>query len=107
MYYVVCSVYYVVYIVSCGCSRVLGLYNNLMKRYDKELKVNEKHTDTIAKLNVSFMNRCQLTYMYGFLQPILLHIKKKSYGFHQNIFLNELTCFVYKRRYSVDSMVIK
>jgi len=62
-----------VYYVSCVCSRVLGLYNNLMKRYDKELKVNEKHTDTIAKLNVSFMNQCQLTYMYGFLQTILLN----------------------------------
>ncbi|KAK2185982.1 hypothetical protein NP493_215g03019 [Ridgeia piscesae] len=33
-------------------NKVLGLYNNLMKRYDKELKVNEKHTDTIAKLNL-------------------------------------------------------
>lgn len=33
-------------------NKVLGLYNSLMKRYDKELKVNEKHTDTIARLNL-------------------------------------------------------
>ncbi|KAI0225002.1 hypothetical protein LSAT2_024060 [Lamellibrachia satsuma] len=33
-------------------NKVLSLYNSLMKRYDKELKVNEKHTDTITRLNL-------------------------------------------------------
>ena len=33
-------------------TRMMSMYNSLMKRYEKELKTNTRHMETIATLNV-------------------------------------------------------
>ena len=37
----------------CACCRMLVMHNNLLRRYEKELKANMTHVETITEFNVS------------------------------------------------------
>lgn len=36
--------------------RLLTMHNGLMKRYERELKINMQHVETITNLNVAIYN---------------------------------------------------